>query len=206
MQLSSGSTLLHYRLVEQIGEGGMGAVWRAVDTTLDREVALKVLPQAFAGDAERSARFEREAKVLASLNHPNIATLYGLERVSTQAAAGTAAPSGSADGFAGTSNAELVRAEPEGRSPMAHASRVQAENSRLKTQNSELTSDATSEVTFLVMELVDGEGLDQLIARGPMAVGRSGPDRDPDRPRPGSRPRPRNRPPRPQTRQRDDRP
>ncbi len=91
MELSPGTTLLHYRLVEPIGEGGMGAVWRATDTTLDRDVALKVLPEAFAGDAERRARFEREAKVLASLNHPNVATLFGLERVNTQMAAVPAA-------------------------------------------------------------------------------------------------------------------
>lgn len=81
MKLSRGTTLLHYRLVEPIGEGGMGAVWRAADEKLGREVALKVLPEAFADDPERRARFEREAKVLASLNHPNIATLYGLEQV-----------------------------------------------------------------------------------------------------------------------------
>jgi serine/threonine-protein kinase len=70
--------LLHYRLVEKIGEGGMGAVWKAVDTTLDREVALKLLPEEFAGDEERLRRFEREAKVLASLNHPSVATIHGL--------------------------------------------------------------------------------------------------------------------------------
>ncbi len=70
----------------------MGEVWRATDTKLDREVALKVLPEAFANDPDRLARFEREAKVLASLNHPNIAHLYGLESVNTQMAAGTAAP------------------------------------------------------------------------------------------------------------------
>ena len=73
--------LLHYRLVEKIGEGGMGVVWRALDTKLDREVAVKVLPEAFAADAERLARFEREAKLLAALNHPNIAAIYGLEHV-----------------------------------------------------------------------------------------------------------------------------
>jgi serine/threonine protein kinase/Tol biopolymer transport system component len=79
MGLEAGSTILHYRLVEAIGEGGMGAVWRATDTKLGRDVALKVLPEAVAGDAERRARFQREAKVLASLNHPNVATLFDLE-------------------------------------------------------------------------------------------------------------------------------
>ena len=70
--------LSHYRLVEQIGEGGMGVVWRATDTTLGRDVAIKVLPEAFARDPERMARFEREARLLASLNHPHIASIYGV--------------------------------------------------------------------------------------------------------------------------------
>jgi serine/threonine protein kinase/Tol biopolymer transport system component len=73
----TGESLLHYRLAEKIGEGGMGAVWRATDSTLGRDVAIKVLPAEFASDPERLARFEREAKVLASLNHPNIAAIYG---------------------------------------------------------------------------------------------------------------------------------
>ncbi|MDX2435580.1 MAG: protein kinase, partial [Acidobacteriota bacterium] len=90
-----GTTLLHYRVTAALGVGGMGEVWRAEDQKLGREVALKVLPEEFAQDPERMARFEREAKVLASLNHPNIATLYGLETVSTEPAAGTAAPQGS---------------------------------------------------------------------------------------------------------------
>ena len=72
-----GTSLLHYRVVEKIGEGGMGAVWKATDSTLDRDIAIKVLPADFASDAERLARFEREAKVLASLNHPNIGAIYG---------------------------------------------------------------------------------------------------------------------------------
>jgi Tol biopolymer transport system component len=75
--ISRGTSLLHYRLVEKIGEGGMGAVWRATDATLGRDVAIKVLPEAFVSDPERLARFEREAKVLASLNHPNIGAIYG---------------------------------------------------------------------------------------------------------------------------------
>lgn len=78
MPLTPGDSLLHYRLVEQIGRGGMGVVWKAHDPTLDREVAIKVLSDAFAGDRERLARFEREAKLLASLNHPNVAAVYGV--------------------------------------------------------------------------------------------------------------------------------
>ncbi|HXI04038.1 MAG TPA: protein kinase [Candidatus Saccharimonadales bacterium] len=78
MTLEPGASLLHYRLHERIGQGGMGEVWRATDTTLDREVAVKVLPESFAGDAERLARFEREAKLLASLSHPNIASIHAL--------------------------------------------------------------------------------------------------------------------------------
>ena len=79
MPIQPGQTLSHYRLVEKIGEGGMGEVYRASDTKLDRDVALKVLPEAFTSDPERLARFEREAKVLASLNHPKIGGIYGLE-------------------------------------------------------------------------------------------------------------------------------
>jgi hypothetical protein len=74
-----GTTLGHYRIVEKIGEGGMGEVYRARDERLDRDVAVKVLPEAVAEDPQRLARFEREAKLLASLSHQNIATLHGLE-------------------------------------------------------------------------------------------------------------------------------
>src|SRR5215467_2892372 len=72
-------TIAHYRITAKLGEGGMGEVWRATDTKLNRDVAIKVLPESFAQDADRMARFEREAKVLASLNHPNIAAIYGVE-------------------------------------------------------------------------------------------------------------------------------
>lgn len=68
-----------YRIIDEIGRGGMGVVYNAEDTTLARRVAIKVLPEAFTGDPERLARFEREAKLLAALNHPNIATIHGLE-------------------------------------------------------------------------------------------------------------------------------
>src|SRR6476646_11595863 len=82
MPLSVGDRLGSYEIVAPIGAGGMGEVYKARDTKLDREVAIKVLPAALAQDPERLARFEREAKVLASLNHPNIATIHGVEEVS----------------------------------------------------------------------------------------------------------------------------
>ena len=113
MPLKPGESLLHFRLVDKVGEGGMGEVWKALDTTLDREVAVKVLPAAFAGNPERVARFEREAKLLASLNHPNIAAIYGFPEA--------AVPSGVG---------ETVR--------------------------------------FLAMEMVRGEDLAQILARGPL--------------------------------------
>jgi len=71
--------LSHYKILDKIGAGGMGEVYRAEDLSLQRQVAIKVLPDIFAGDAERLARFEREAKLLAALSHPNIAAIYGLE-------------------------------------------------------------------------------------------------------------------------------
>jgi len=80
LALTPGTRLGVYEIVAQIGEGGMGAVYRATDTNLSRQVAIKVLPDAFAQDTERLARFEREAKTLASLNHPNIAAIYGFEK------------------------------------------------------------------------------------------------------------------------------
>ena len=80
MSLEVGAQIAHYDVTALIGEGGMGQVYQATDTNLDRQVAIKVLPDAFASDPDRLARFEREAKVLASLNHPNIGAIYGLEK------------------------------------------------------------------------------------------------------------------------------
>ncbi len=105
--LIPGNRLGIYDVIALLGEGGMGQVWRARDTQLNRDVALKVLPEAFAEDGDRLARFTREAQTLAALNHPNIAAIYGLEK--------------------------------------------------------------TGELTALVMELVEGEDLSALIARGPIA-------------------------------------
>jgi serine/threonine protein kinase len=79
-----GKTLRHYEITAKLGEGGMGEVYRASDSRLNRDVAIKVLPAALTEDTERLARFEREAQVLASLNHPNIAAIYGLEQADAQ--------------------------------------------------------------------------------------------------------------------------
>jgi eukaryotic-like serine/threonine-protein kinase len=80
LPLTPGTRLGPYEITSPIGEGGMGAVYRATDTNLSRQVAIKVLPDAFAQDGDRLARFEREAKTLASLNHPHIAAIYGFEK------------------------------------------------------------------------------------------------------------------------------
>src|SRR6266849_3967384 len=72
-------SIAHYRVTGKLGEGGMGAVYRATDTKLNRDVAIKVIPDSYAQDPDRMARFAREAQVLAALNHPHIAAIYGLE-------------------------------------------------------------------------------------------------------------------------------
>jgi serine/threonine protein kinase len=79
MPLNAGTQLGGYHILSLIGAGGMGEVYRARDTRLGRDVAIKVLPDAFITDTDRLARFRREAQVMASLNHPNIAAIYGLE-------------------------------------------------------------------------------------------------------------------------------
>jgi serine/threonine protein kinase len=87
MPLAQGDKIGPYEIVDLLGKGGMGVVYRAHDTNLSRDVAIKVLPAALAQDPDRLARFEREAKVLAALNHPNIAIIYGLEKTATNARA-----------------------------------------------------------------------------------------------------------------------
>ncbi len=85
MSLQKGSRIGVYEVLGPIGAGGMGEVYRARDSRLKRDVALKILPDAFASDPDRLARFEREAQVLASLSHPNLATVYGLEEAVNEA-------------------------------------------------------------------------------------------------------------------------
>ena len=86
MALSAGSRIGSHEIVSLLGEGGMGRVYRARDTRLNRNVALKILPDQFAADADRVARFQREAHVLASLDHPHVARIYGLEQQGTTTA------------------------------------------------------------------------------------------------------------------------
>src|SRR3954469_15624783 len=74
-----GTKLAHYEITSHLGSGGMGDVYQAIDSKLGRNVAIKLLPDAFTGDVERSERFQREARVLASLNHPNIAAIHGID-------------------------------------------------------------------------------------------------------------------------------
>jgi len=84
MSLTPGQSLLHYRLVGKIGEGGMGVVWKAHDSRLNRHVAIKLLPDELSGDTERIARLRHEARTLASLHHPNVASIFGLEETGTE--------------------------------------------------------------------------------------------------------------------------
>jgi serine/threonine protein kinase len=84
MALAVGSRIGSYEVVGALGAGGMGEVYRALDTRLDRQVAIKVLPEAVRADPERTVRFEREAKLLATLNHQNIAVIHGLERINDE--------------------------------------------------------------------------------------------------------------------------
>src|SRR6266704_2331739 len=84
MALTAGTRIGPYEVTSTLGEGGMGIVFRARDTKLQRDVALKLLPDHFANDPDRLARFQREAQVLASLNHPNIAQIYGLDDSTSQ--------------------------------------------------------------------------------------------------------------------------
>jgi serine/threonine protein kinase len=181
MSVAPGTSLAHYRVTSALGEGGMGEVWRAEDTKLGREVALKVLPEEFAQDPERMARFEREAKVLASLNHPNIAHLYGLETSPVIPSEAEATPpvipserSESRNPLKRESVARPHHSAGTSGDPSTSASLGDASAQDDNQIGSEGTSSpkpqASGPVTFLVMELVEGEDLSDRIERGPIPV------------------------------------
>jgi len=149
-----GTKLAHYNIIGELGAGGMGEVWRAEDEKLGREVALKVLPADVAEDPERLARFEREAKVLASLNHPNIAHLYGLE---------TAPPCHS-------ERAKRVEESPEAQSDASREATVRPSGDPSTRSSDSLAQGDRHAVTFLVMELVEGEDLSDRISRGAIPI------------------------------------
>jgi serine/threonine-protein kinase len=162
-----GKTLSHYRIDSKLGEGGMGEVYRAHDERLDREVAIKVLPEEVAKDEARLARFEREAKLLASLSHQNIATLYGLETVQLPA---TVIPSEErSDGAR-----DLGGGMEPGRSPHPDPSTRESADADSLAQDDinevGVSAVGTRTVHFLVMELVQGEDLATRIKRGPIQV------------------------------------
>jgi Tol biopolymer transport system component len=129
MSIASGTRLGAYEVLSTIGAGGMGEVYRARDTKLHRDVAIKVLPDLFAADRDRLARFEREAQVLASLNHPNIAQVYGLEDSSPSTSSGQAPSTGSGQAVRalvmelveGQTLSELLAAERGRGMPLASA-------------------------------------------------------------------------------------
>ena len=153
-----GSVLSNFEIKSKLGEGGMGEVWLAEDTKLGREVALKVLPADVAEDADRLARFEREAKVLASLNHPNIAHLYGLETVVSVAGAATGSGSRSTNESVGGGLTPFRETAETGPGAASDAG------------SNPQTLKPSSPVTFLVMELVDGEDLSERITRGSIPI------------------------------------
>ncbi len=151
-----GVTLAHYRITGELGSGGMGEVWRAEDEKLGREVALKILPAEFAEDEQRFERFQREARVLASLNHPNVAHLYGLETASPCHPERAERVEGSPD--AQSDDNKYASPQPSG----APSTR----SSDSETDSSPQAPTPSGPLTFLVMELVEGEDLSEKTTRG----------------------------------------
>ena len=165
MSLSAGQRLGPCEVVEQIGAGGMAEVYRARDTSLDRDVALKVLSEAFTADPERLARFEREAKVLASLSHPNIGGIHGFEKSGdTQALV--------LELIEGPTLGDRIRQEPVGLDDGLAIARQIADaldaahqagivHRDLKPANVKVTPDGTVKVLdFGLAKAVEGEGGD----------------------------------------------
>ncbi len=156
-----GTTLAHFKITDKLGEGGMGEVYRAEDTKLGRQVAIKVLPDAVANDPERLARFEREAKVLAALNHPHVAAIYSIE--SALPAGRPGAPFASQDEVDAT-----LREPPVGSAAKAD---VEAGDRGVERQHppAKPREQPARPIHFLVMELVEGEDLSSQISARPLS-------------------------------------
>src|SRR5712691_10233026 len=127
MPVDTGSRLGPYEVVARLGAGGMGEVWRGRDTRLDRSVAIKILPAEFAENAQFKIRFEREAKTISQLNHPNICTLYDVGEASVAAGVPPAGPAGT-------------------------------------------PAPTQSTISYLVMELLEGESLEDRLKKGPLPL------------------------------------
>src|SRR3989304_5528548 len=148
MATQPGTRLGPYEIPSAIGAGGMGEVYRAHDTRLNRDVALKVLPEAFARDAQRMARFEREAKLLASLNHPNIAAIYGIEESGPIRALAMELVEGPtlAERIAGGAGAERVAIERRVADAVEYAHEQNVIHRDLKPANIKVKEDGTVKV------------------------------------------------------------
>jgi len=162
-----GTSLSHFEITAKLGEGGMGTVYRARDTKLGREVAIKVLPEAFTADAERLARFEREAKLLASLNHPSIAGIFEVGNAIPLSSRANIDPSLSSRASGASRGISEDQATGDGRDPST--SLADARSARDDNDEVELP-DGGSTVHFLVMELAEGEDLAERLVQGPMSV------------------------------------
>jgi serine/threonine protein kinase/Tol biopolymer transport system component len=180
-----GTTLSHYRITAKLGEGGMGEVYRAHDERLDRDVAIKVLPEEVAQDEARLARFEREAKLLASLSHQNIATLYGLEEVELPVKPSEREPSPPVSPSEGrdASKDVILRSEAtknlgggalsDRQSPLPDPSTPPSlRDASAQDDSSGVAAPevATRTIRFLVMELAEGETLAERIKKGAIPV------------------------------------
>jgi len=156
MTIQPGSRIAHYEIVSLLGKGGMGEVWRAKDTKLGREVAIKILPEEFTKDAERLARFEREAKLLASLSHPNIAGIFEV-------------------GETAASDERRATSERQGSSFRAEGEESPSSRGSLAGARDDMSSDSPlaahrSSLHYLVMQLAEGEDLAQRLKRGPLPI------------------------------------
>ena len=174
MPIVPGARLGPYEITGAIGAGGMGEVFRARDTNLNRDVAIKVLPAAFADAPERLARFTREAQTLASLNHPNIAAIYGIEEIASSASSddlvamtGGTSPGDLVAMTGGTSPGGLV-AMTGGTSPGGLVAMTGGTSPGGLVAMTKGVGTGASRA--LVMELVEGEDLSAHIARGPIPL------------------------------------